>query len=164
LRYTRLMQEFIKLAATILGITEEVARSATSSLLSLIAAAAPAADVQALLSRLPGAGDLLRAFTPQPPAPPPPPPRGSTAAVMGAVGELMSNAAVAVQGAVGTGAAFLNLLGQFGLDPRRATQFVGLFVDFARQQAGAEVVDRVIAAIPGARQILATLGAPTPRS
>lgn len=158
------MQEFVKMAAAILGTTEEIARAATSSLLGVIASAAPAADVQALFSRLPGAADLLRAFTPAPPAAPPPPPRGSTAAVIGAMGDLMTNAATTIQGAVGTGVAFLNLLGQFGLDPRRATQFVALFVDFARQQAGPDIVDRVIAAIPGARQVLATLTGPNGRS
>jgi hypothetical protein len=157
------MQDFVKMAAAILGTTEEVARAATSSVLDVIARAAPAADVQALFARLPGAADLLRAVTPTPPAPPPPPPRGSTAGVIGAVGDLMTNAATTLQGAIGTGAAFLHLLGQFGLDPRRATQFVGLFVDFARQQAGTELVDRIIATIPGARQVLAMLGSSSPK-
>ena len=152
------VSDFIKMASAVLGTTEEVAREATLATLELIAKAAPAADVQALLSKLPGAGDLLKAFAtaPEPPTPPPP---GSTAAIMNAISDVIASAATTLQGAVGTGSALLNLLGQVGLDPRRATRFLGLFVDFARQQAGPEVVDRVINAVPGARQVLTALGA-----
>jgi hypothetical protein len=89
-------------------------------------------------------------------APPPPPTPGSTAAVMGSVGEIVSNVATAIQGTVGAGAAFLGLLGQFGLDPTRATEFMRLFVNFARQQAGSELVDRILSYIPGAGQFFST--------
>jgi hypothetical protein len=142
------MQEFIRMAASVLGTTEEAARGATSTLLELVAKVAPAADVQELLSRLPGAAEFMKSFS----APPPPPAPGSAAAVMGSVGEIMSNVAAVIQGTVGAGAAFLGLLGQFGLDPTRAAEFVRLFVDFARQQAGSELVDRVLSYIPGAGQ------------
>jgi hypothetical protein len=142
------MQEFIGMAASVLGITEEAARDATARMLELVARVAPAADAQELLSKLPGASEFVKGFS----APPPPPSPGSTAAVMGSVGEIVSNVATAVQGAVGAGAAFLGLIGQFGLDPTRAAQFARLFVNFARQQAGSELVDRVLSHIPGAGQ------------
>jgi hypothetical protein len=142
------MQEFIRMAASALGTTEEIARGATASLLELFTRVAPAADVQELFAKLPGASDFLGAVKAAPPAPEP----GSSAAIMGSLGEIVSNAAIALQGAVGTGTALLGLLGQFGLSPQKATEFVRLFVGFARQQAGPEVVDRVLSYIPGAKQ------------
>ena len=136
------------MAASVLGTTEEVARAATAGLLQLFARVAPAADVQELVSKLPGASDFLGALK----SPPPPPQPGSSAAVMASIGEIVSNAAIALQGAVGAGSAMLGLLGQFGLSPQKATEFIRLFVDFARQQAGQEVVDRVLSYIPGGKQ------------
>jgi hypothetical protein len=154
------MQEFVRMAAAVLGTTEQAVRGATSGVLDLVARVAPAADVQALLSRLPGAAELLNAV--RTPPPPPPPPPGSAAAVMGAVSDIVGNAATAVQGALGTGVAVLGLLGQFGLDPGKAVEFLRLFVGFARQQAGPEVVDRAIAAVPGLTTLIATIAGGRP--
>ena len=119
-------------------------------MLDLVTRVAPAADVQQLLSRLPGATELLNAFRPAPPAPPPPPPNG----VASALTDLVTNAATAIQGTVGSGVALVRLFTELGLDPQKVGQFAKLFVDFARAQAGRDVVDRVIDAIPGARSLL----------
>jgi hypothetical protein len=143
------MQEFIKLAVATLGATEQTVRKATAGMLDLVARVAPAADVQQLLSRLPGAADLLNAFSPPPP-PPPPPPNG----VASALADLVTNAATAIQGTVGSGVALVRLFTELGLDPQKAGQFARLFVDFARAQAGPELVDRIIDAIPGARSLV----------
>jgi hypothetical protein len=153
------MQEFIRMAASVLGTTEQVARAATSGVLDLVSRVAPAAEVQALLSRLPGAAELLNAV--RTPPPPPPPPPGSTAAVLGAVSDIVANAATAVQGALGTGVAVLGLLAQFGLEPSKGVEFVRLFVNFARQQAGPELVDRVIGAVPGLTTFIDTVVGPS---
>jgi hypothetical protein len=142
------MQEFIRMASSVLGTTEDVARQATSTVLGLIAQVAPAADVQELLSRLPGAGDLLRAFAPAP-APPP----SGAASVMGGVSDLVSNTATALQGALGAGSALLGLVGQIGLDPQKGAQFLSLFAGFAREHAGGELVDRVLSYLPGGRSL-----------
>jgi hypothetical protein len=153
-----MMQEFIKMAASVLGTTEQVVRGATSGVLDLVSRVAPAADVQALLSKLPGATELLNAV--RTPPPPPPPPAGSAAAVLGAVSDIVSNAAAAVQGALGTGVAVLGLLAQFGLEPSKGVEFLRLFVNFARQQAGPELVDRVVGAVPGLTTFLNTVVGP----
>ena len=139
------MQEFIKLATTVLGTSEEAARSATGALLGFLSSTAPGAEVQKLLSRIPGAAELLKAVQP---APPPP------QSVMTSLTDLVTSASTVVQGAVGSGAALLSLFTQIGLDPQKGVEFFRLFVDFARQQAGPELVDQVIAKIPGAKAFL----------
>ena len=161
------MQQFIDMATSALGTSEQVARSVTGGLLDLIAKNAPQADVSALLQQLPGAGDLLNAFRAAPPPPPPPPPPDP-----GLLGSL-TNAASAVLGVgaaalgtgsamLGTGAAGLNNLASVlrgnGLDVSRAPQLVAMFAQFASQQAGPELVQRVLGAIPGMSPLLGTLG------
>jgi hypothetical protein len=74
--------------------------------------------------------------------------------VASALGDLVANALVAIQGTVGSGAALVRLFTELGLDPQKVGQFARLFVEFARAHAGREVVDRVIDAIPGARTLL----------
>ena len=66
----------------------------------------------------------------------------------------MTNAATAIQGTVGSGVAPVRLFSELGLDPQKAGQFARLFVDFARAQAGRELVDRIVYAIPGAKSLL----------
>ena len=140
------MQEFIAMATAVLGITEDAARKAAGGILDLFSRVAPASEFQQLLTLLPGAADLLRAV--QPPPPPAPPPASPLAE---SLGSLVSNATMAVQGTVGVGMAFLNLASQVGFDPEKGRQFVVLFVDFARATAGAELVDRIVDAVPGFR-------------
>ncbi len=140
------LRDFVDLAAITLGATEQTVRRATAAVLDLAAQAAPAADVQQLLSRIPGAAELLASFRPAPP----PPPGG----VAGALGDLVTSAATAIQGTIGSGAALLRLLTEVGFDPQKASQFAMMFVDFARTYADSDLVNRVVDAIPGARQLL----------
>lgn len=143
------MQEFINLAKNTLGMTEQTARDATAQVLNVVASMAPAADVQQLISRIPGAAELLKAVQP---APPPAPP--ATETMLGGLGDLVSTALTAAQGAVGGGVALMSALGHAGLDPGKAATFVKLFVDFARQYAGTDLVDRVVGSLPGVKQFL----------
>jgi hypothetical protein len=140
------MQEFIRLATTVLGMTEEAARGAAGALLGFLSSTVPGAELQKLLSRIPGASELLKAVQPVPPPPPP--------GILESLGDLVTNATSAVQGAVGSGVALVNLFAQIGLDPQKGVEFFKLFVGFARQQAGAELVDAVIGKIPGAKSLL----------
>jgi hypothetical protein len=157
------MQQFIQMATSALGTSEQAARALTGGLLDIIATHAPQADVAALLNRLPGASELLGAFRAAPPPPPPDP---------GLLGSL-SNAASAVLGAgssmlgtgsnvLGAGAASLGglaaLLDQQGLDLTRAPQLVALFAQWAGQQAGPDLVQRVLGAVPGVSALVGTLG------
>jgi hypothetical protein len=138
------MQEFVKLASAALGATEYTVRKATAAVLDAVSTAAPAADVQQFFSRLPGATELLNAFRPS--APPP-----AQSGVAAALGDLVSNATTAIQSTIGSGAALLRLFAEVGFDPQKAAQFAALFVNFAKAQAGPELVDRVVNAIPGSR-------------
>lgn len=139
------LQEFFHAASATLGATEHTVRRATAAVLDVVAQAAPAGDVQQLLSRLPGAADLLNAV--RPPAPPPP------SGVASALGDLVANATTAIQGTIGSGAALLRLLAEIGFDAQKASQFATMFLDFARTYAGSDLVNRVVDAIPGARQL-----------
>lgn len=138
----------MNLASATLGATEQTVRRATAVVLETAAHVAPAADVQQLLSRIPGAAELLASFRPAPPAPPPP------AGVAGALGDLVTNAATAIHGTIGSGVALVRLLTEIGFDPQKASQFASMFVEFAKSYAGSDVVNRVIDAIPGARQLI----------
>lgn len=138
----------MRLASATLGATEQTVRRATAVVLETAAHVAPATDVQQLLLRIPGAAELLASFRPAPPAPPPP------AGVAGALGDLVTNAATAIQGTIGSGAALVRLLAEIGFDPQKASQFASMFVEFAKSYAGSDLVNRVIDAIPGARQLI----------
>jgi hypothetical protein len=136
----------VTLASATLGATEQTVRRATATVLGVAAQVAPAADVHQLLARIPGAAELLSSIRP---APPP-----ASTGVAAALGDLVTNATTAIQGTIGSGAALVRLLTEIGFDPQKAAQFATLFVDFARAYAGSDLVDRVIDAIPGARQLV----------
>lgn len=162
------MQQFIQMATAALGTSEQVARTVTGGLLEVITKNAPAAEVSALLGKLPGATDLLNTFRTEAPAPPPPPAPdpsllGSLTEAASAVLSAGSSMLGAGSTALGSGASGLSglaaLFNQSGLDVTKVPQLVAMFAQWASQQAGADTVQRVLGAIPGAGTILATLGA-----
>jgi hypothetical protein len=159
------MQQFIQMATSALGTSEQVARTVTGGLLDLVAKNAPQADLSALLNRVPGAADLLNAFRAAPPPPPPPPSPGILGSLSGAAGAVLgAGSSVLGTGSsmLGTGAAGLNNLAALfthsGLDVSKVPQLVGMFAQFAAQYTGGDVVQRGLGAIPGVSTILATLG------
>lgn len=167
------MQQFIQMATSALGTSEQIARTVTGGLLDLIAKSAPEADVSALLSHLPGANDLLATFRAgapappaPPPAPPPPPPEPTLLGSLTSAASSMLTAGSIVLGAgsslLGGGAANLNslaaLLNQQGLDVTKAPQLVSMFAQWSAQQVGSEIVGRTLGAVPGVSLLLGTLG------
>jgi hypothetical protein len=158
------MQQFIQMATSALGTSEQVARTVTGGLLDLVAKHAPPADLSALLNRVPGAADLLDAFRTTPPPPPPPSP-GILGSLSGAAGAVLGAGSTVLgtgSSMLGTGAAGLNnlaaLFTQTGLDVSKVPQLVGMFAQFAAQYTGGDVVQRGLGAIPGVSTILAALG------
>lgn len=141
------MQEFISRAAAALGVSDTTATTATGALLELVSKTASAADMQQLLSKLPGAADLLASF--QPPAPEPPPPTG----MFGALGGMVSNATSAL-GSMGGGAAIMQFLSKGGLTPQQGGTFATMFLDYARQKAGNGLAEQIAKAVPGAKAFL----------
>lgn len=140
------MQEFITRAASALGVSDTVAQQATSALLDMVSKTASATDMQQLLGKLPGAADLLKAVQP---APPPPPAAG----VFGALGTMVSSASSAL-GSLGGPAMLLEFVSKSGLSPQQGGTFAKMFLDFAGQHAGDDVVEQIIKTIPGAKAFL----------
>jgi hypothetical protein len=141
------MQEFITRAAAALGVSDTIARQATGALLDLVSKSASVPDMQQLIAKLPGAADLLKAFQPAPPDPPP------SGGMFGALGNMVSSATSAL-GSLGGPALLLEFVSKSGLSPQQGGQFAKMFLDFARQHAGTDLVDRIVTTIPGARSFL----------
>ncbi len=137
------MQDFISRAAAALGISESMTTQATGALLDMVSKSASSADMQQLLSRIPGAADLLKSL--QPPAPEPPP-----SGMFGALGGLVSDATSAL-GSLGGSAAILQFLSSSGLNPQQGGQLATMFLDYARQTVGNGLADQIAKAIPGAK-------------
>jgi hypothetical protein len=157
------MQQFIQMATSTLGTTEQAARTITAGLLDMIARNAPQPEASALLGRLPGAKELLDAFRAAPPAPPPPAPGVLGSLSQAASAALTAGSTTLSAGAtvLGTGAAGLSglatLFTQTGLDIAKVPQLIALFAQWASQQAGRDLVQRSLGSIPGASTVLATL-------
>ena len=141
------MQEFITRAAAALGISDTIARQATGALLDLVSKTASAPDMQQLIAKLPGAADLLKAIQPPPPEPPP------SGGMFGALGNMVSSASSAL-GSLGGPGQLLDFISKSGLNPQQGGQFANMFLDFARQQAGNDLVDKIASTIPGAKSFL----------
>lgn len=160
------MQQFIQLVTSTLGTSEQTARSATGGLLNLLKTQGPAGDVTALLSKLPGASDLLSSFQPAAAAPAPPAAgAGALGSLTGAASSLLGMGASVMGagsktlGSAGGGlGALTGALGQSGLDISKAPQFVALFGQWASQQAGPDVVQRVLGSVPALGSMLGAMG------
>ena len=133
------MQEFIQQAMQSLGTSEATTKAATGGLLDFISNNAPAGDVAQLLDKLPGARELMASAAPAADASAP------------AGGGLLGGLGAAVSGLTGGGAGggLMGLLTQSGLSLSNAPQFLSLFAGFAKAKAGAGVVDKIMAAVPG---------------
>jgi hypothetical protein len=157
------MQQFIQMATSTLGTTEQTARTVTAGLLDMIARNAPPAEAAALIARLPGAKDLLDAFRPSPAIVPPAEGLGSIVQAGVAALGFGTDAAASAGRVPPTGAAGLSglaaLFTQAGLDIAKVPQLIGLFAQWARQHAGAQAVQRSLGSIPGASTVLDTLEA-----
>jgi Protein of unknown function VcgC/VcgE (DUF2780) len=132
------MQEFITLAMSQLGTSEAATKAATGGVLGFLSQNAPAGDVSELMAKLPGAEQLMKA------AP-------ETAAAAGAGGGMLGSLISKASSALGGGGAAAGLLGTLqsaGLDAGKAGTFVSMFVSFAREKAGADLVNRITSNVP----------------
>ena len=132
------MEEFIQLACRQIGIGEGTARSATGGLLKFIKDQGGAADSESLLSSLPGSDALVtdaQAST-----------SGGAAGMLGGLGSMLGGNFATAAGAIG-------LVQQLGLDADKLGPFVGMFVAFVKEKAGADVIERVLANIPELKKL-----------
>ena len=127
------MQEFIQQAMAALGTSEAATRSAVGGLLGYLEKNGPEAEVGQLIDALPGARGLLASEHPV------------GGGMMGALGSAASALGIKSGGAAG----LVGALQISGLNAVTVPQFVSMFLDFAKDKAGAQLVNRVIGAVPG---------------
>jgi hypothetical protein len=129
------MQEFIQSAVSRLGIGEDQAKSATGGLLNFLKEQGDGNDVQALIAKLPGAEGLMKSAG-----------SSRTGGGGGMLGGLTS--------AMGQSGGALAALHGSGLSTDQAGPFVNMLIDYARQKAGPDLVERVLAKVPALKALM----------
>lgn len=125
------MQDFIQSVTSKLGIGEDQAKSATGGLLNFLNGQ-DGADIQALIAKLPGAESLMQSA-------------GSSGGGGGMLG--------GVTGALGQGGGVLAAVQGSGLNPNQASSFVRMLIEYARDKAGPETVNRVLDKVPALKTL-----------
>ena len=131
------MDELIGRIASAAGISEDLARQAIGIILNFLNRDGPQDAVARIVAALPGASALM--------------------AEQGGGGGLLGSLAGKLGGSIGGGMgamAALNELTDAGLDMGEVQAVTRELIQAAREQVGADVVDRVVASIPGLGQVL----------
>ena len=137
------MQEFIERVVSQLGTTETTARSATGGLLQMIQKQADPNDAKQLLNALPGASDLMDSA------------KGTAAGSSGGLlGGVMKQASSMMGGKLGDSLGVAQMLSSAGLGTSTLGPFVSMFLDFAKQKVGDDVVERTLGKLPELRQLV----------
>ena len=123
------MEDLVRLASAKLGVGEDTVRSALGVILNLIKQHAEGSDAEALLAKLPGAEALL----------------GSG----GGGGGLLGGLGAAIGGGLGDALGAAGALNESGLESGQMGDLVGLFSDYAKEQAGDDLAQRVMGSLPG---------------
>ena len=134
------IQDFIGMASSQLGIGEKTAESATGGLLNALKSTTDGGDFKELLGKIPGAADLVGKK-----------PEGGGGGLMGG---LAGMAGGLLGGDTGGAMGLVSTLTESGLDMSKAGSFVGLFVDFAKKQAGDGLVGKLLSAAPDVAQLV----------
>ncbi|WP_249695699.1 DUF2267 domain-containing protein [Stappia sp. WLB 29] len=132
------MDELIGRVAAAAGIREDLARQAIGIILKFLDRDGPPDAVAQVLAALPGASQLM-------------------AEQGGGGGGLLDSLAGKLGGSIGGGMgamAALNELTNAGLDMGEVQAVTRELVQAARERAGDDVVDRLVASIPGLGQVL----------
>ena len=133
------MQEFIQSAVSQLGINEDQAKSATGGLLNFLKNQGGGNEAQSLIAKLPGAEDVIQST-------------GSSSESSGTLGGggMMGG----LTSAMGQSGGALAALQDSGLSASQAGPFVKMLVDYARQKAGSEIVERVVDKVPAIKAMI----------
>jgi hypothetical protein len=134
------MLDFVELASKQLGIDAGTATSATSGVLNLLKGQDSGSAGDNLLAAIPGAQDFLSSNSGGGGG------GGALGGLMGGLGSMMGGSG----GAVGA----LASLAAGGLDTNKIGPFVSMFVDYAKQKAGPELVEKFLKAMPSIGQML----------
>jgi hypothetical protein len=133
------MQEFIQSAVSQLGINEEQAKSATGGLLNFLKNQGGANEAQTLIAKIPGAEDVMQSA-------------GASSESSGNLGG--GGMLGGLTSAMGQSGGALAALQGSGLSASQAGPFVKMLVDYARQKAGPETVDRVLDKVPAIKAMM----------
>src|SRR5688572_735399 len=131
------MEDFIQSVTSKLGINEDQAKSATGGVLNFLKEQGGGAETDTLISKIPGAQDVMQSS-------------GSGASAQSGGGGMLGGLGGMMGGA---GGALAALQGS-GLGGDKAKQFVVMLVDYAKQKAGPEQVERVINKVPALQNFL----------
>jgi hypothetical protein len=126
------MEELIGRITKNVGIDEGVARKAVGVILSFLYQEGDRDKVAALTGSIPGARDYIETSD------------ADSAASLGGLGGLMGGGAMAV----------LGQLQSLGLGMGEIQSVTQETVDFAREKAGADIVDGIVSSIPGLGQFI----------
>ena len=129
------MQDFLTQAAAQLGIGTDEAASATGGILDLIKEHADSADVSEMLSKLPGASDLMGTST------------GGGGGLLGALGGMLGGDAGQALGAA-------DLLAKSGLSLDKLGGLLDLLKQYVQPLLGDDLVKRLLSQIPGIGDLL----------
>jgi hypothetical protein len=140
------MNEFIQMVTSSLGTSEGTARSATGSLLGFIRDQVGNAEFSQLAQKLPGATDLLQSGATQA--------TGESGGLGDMLGGLAGKVASSVSGDLGSAAGLAGMLKGSGLELDQTGSFVTMFVDFARDKIGPELVDGLLKKLPELKKLL----------
>lgn len=133
------MQDFIQLAASQLGVGSDVAEKATLSVLNILQSKDSGEDGDKLLASIPGAEQLASKAA-----------GGSLGGLAGALGGVSSM----LGGAAGSGLGTLAGLQSSGLDTAKIGPFLSMFIEYAKQKAGPELVDSFLNSMPSIKGFL----------
>lgn len=133
------MQEFIQSAVSQLGINEDQAKSATGGLLNFLKNQGGGNEAQSLIAKLPGAEDVIQST-------------GSSSESSGTLGGggMMGG----LTSAMGQSGGALAALQGSEFSASQAGPFVKMLIDYARQKAGPEIVERVVDKVPAIKAMI----------
>lgn len=137
------LQDFIQMVVTQTGVNDQTARGAAGSLLSFLKDQVADADFQELAENLSGAESLIQESQ-----------GAEKGGAGGGLGGLLGSAASAIGGGGGSALGLVRLLTQSGLDMGQIGAFVPMFVNFARQQLGEGLINRLLDQVPDLKNLM----------
>jgi hypothetical protein len=151
-----MIDQFIQQATQQLGISSDQAKSATGGVLGMIKQHAPAGDFSQLLSKVPGAEQLVNQFGNQAAGGAP-----GGAGGGGGLGGLMSMASGLLGGGKSSGggglgdvAGLMGMLSSNGLSADKGMNFASMLLGFLKQQGGSDLLGSVLKNVPGLSSML----------
>lgn len=131
------ISSFVQEAAGKLGVEQDQVGKAVGGILKLIQEKAEPADAKGLMDALPGAAELAGG--------------GSGGGLMG---QVMGAAAGMLGGKAGAALDAAALFQGAGLDAGQGVSLLGMFLEYARKNAGPAIVERILGQVPQLKGLL----------